>query len=260
MKNSTARRVAFVCVLLLPVSSTHRAQTAGQESVPAAQKQIYQNTGTEGTITGTITLSGEIPAARLIFMDADPVCVEVNKHPTMQDLLVRDGKLANAFVYVKNGSALAEYDFAVPVAAALLEHRQCQYVPHLLGIRAQQLLRLVNSDPTTHNTHPLPKLNTEWNRSQPVGGEPIEVKFARPETFIPFKDNQHPWEKAYVGVFSHPFFAVSAADGTYRIEGLPPGDYTIAVWHEKLGEQTVDVTVTPYQWKVLDFDFKSAAP
>ena len=109
-------------------------------------------------------------------------------------------------------------------------------------MRAGQVLTVLNSDPTTHNTHPTPRSNPDWNQSQPFGGTPLTVSFRHSELFIPFKDNQHPWEKAYVGVFDHPFFAISDEFGNYRIEGLPPGQYTVVAWHESLREKTVELT------------------
>ena len=127
-----------------------------------------------------------------------------------------------------------------------------------MGIQTQQPFTIMNSDATQHNTHPTPKNNPEWNISQPAAGAPLGKIFARAELSIPFKDNQHPWEKAYVSVFSHPFFAVSDTEGNYRIEGLPPGSYKLTAWHEKLGEKTVEVVVVPGESKSLTFSFAAA--
>lgn len=220
-------------------------------------KPVYKATGGEARLEGTISFVGKPPEPMRIDTGADPICGKINPDPTTDSVLVTDQKLANVVVYVR-GESLNAYSFDAPSGEVTLEHKGCKYVPHVLGMQTQQTLRVVNSDPTTHNTHPTPKNNREWNQSQPPGGGVIAQRFALPELFIPFKDNQHPWEKAYVGVFSHPFFSVSGKDGSYKIYGLPPGQYTVVAWHEKLGEQTVDLFLAGSEQKNLDFAFKAA--
>jgi hypothetical protein len=220
-------------------------------------KPTYKVTGEEANLLGTINFAGVPPKPKQIDMSADPMCEGVNPESPTEDVVVTDGKLANVVVYARAGDSLNAYLFAIPTTEVTLEHKRCQYVPRVLGMLPQQTLKILNSDPTTHNTHPTPKNNREWNQSQPPGAIPIEQRFAMPELFIPIKDNQHPWEKAYVGVFSHPFFSVSATDGSYKITGLPPGQYTIVAWHEKYGEQTVDVSFGSREQKTLDFTFKA---
>jgi hypothetical protein len=221
-------------------------------------KPTYKVTGEEATLLGTINFAGVPPNPRQIDMSPDPVCEIVNPDAPTEDVVVTDGKLANVVVYARSGDSLSTYSFERPSTKVILEHKACQYVPRVLGMLPEQTLKILNSDPTTHNTHPTPKNNREWNQSQPPGGDPIEQHFPLPELFIPIRDNQHPWEKAYVGVFSHPFFSVSATDGTYKITGLPAGQYTIVAWHEKYGEQTVDVSFGSREQKRLDFTFKAA--
>jgi carboxypeptidase family protein len=219
-------------------------------------KPTYKIMGSEVTLVGTISFIGSPPEPVRIDMSADPICYKVNPHPTTEWVIVANQKLANVVIYVR-GEPLNLYSFDAPSPDVTLEHKGCRYVPHVLGMQTQQTLRIVNSDPTTHNTHPTPKNNREWNQSQPPGAVAIEQRFESPELFIPVKDNQHPWEKAYVGVFSHPFFSVSSEDGSYKISGLPPGQYTIVAWHEKFGEQTVDVSLTGNERRNLDFAFKA---
>src|SRR4030095_6262499 len=96
-----------------------------------------------------------------------------------------------------------------------------------------------------HNTHPVPQNNPEWNQTQPPGSPPLVKTFKRPEKLVPFKDNQHPWQRAYVRVVEHPFFAVSDEQGNFKIEGLPPGQYKVVAWHERFGEKSVDITLLP---------------
>jgi len=218
-------------------------------------KPTYKPTGEEANVIGVISFAGVTPERRRFDMSADPVCESINPEAASEDVLVTDGKLANVFVYVRTGGPLDTFQFDAPTAEVLLEHKGCQFVPHVLGVQTQQILKLRNSDQTVHNTHPTPKANPEWNLSQSPDAPGIERRFLRPELFIQIKDNQHPWEKAYISVLPHPFFAVSSRDGAYKIAGLPPGQYTIVAWHEKYGEQTFDVSVGKKEQKMLDFTF-----
>ena len=239
-------------LLLIPLSVV----AASFSATPSQDKPMYKPTGGEAILLGTISFKGKPPEALRIDPSADPVCATFE--PLMTDwVIVKDHKLANVVVYVRS-EALNQYSFETPSAGVTLEHRGCQYVPHVLALQTQQPLWVLNSDATTHNTHPTPKNNREWNYSQPYGAAVITQRFERAELFIPFRDNQHPWEKAYVGVFSHPFFSVSATDGTYKISGLPPGQYTVVAWHERLGEQTVDLFLAGSEQKNLDFTFKAS--
>ena len=158
---------------------------------------------------------------------------------------------------------LADYTFPTPTDAVTLDQKGCHYVPHVMGLQTNQKLRITNSDPTQHNIHPTPKSNPEWNQTQANGAAPIEKTFARAEVLIPVKCNQHPWMKSYIGVLKHPFFAVSAEDGTFTIKGVPPGTYTVAAWHEKGGpngtEKTMQVTVPANGSGKADFAFGDAA-
>ncbi len=174
-----------------------------------------------------------------------------------EDVIITAGKLVNVSIYVQSGDSLEWYAFEAPTSDVLLAHRACNYVPHVLGIQTSQTLKIANEDATTHNTHFSAKnANNDWNQSQPENSAALEKKFATPELLIPVKDNQHPWEKAYVAILPHPFFAVSARNGSYQISGLPPGQYTVVAWHERFGEQRAEISIGVSERKVLDFAFK----
>lgn len=230
--------------------------TTAQTSPESSEKPLYNPTGNEATVTGTINVTGTISKPRLIDMAADPICGELNLNPRTGDLIVREDKLQNAFVYLK-GDSLKAYRFPVPDIDVVLVQRNCFFSPHVLGLQAGQQLQIVNADPTVHNVHPTPKYNPEWNQTHPANAPPIVKTFSRAEVLIPFKDNQHPWEKAYVAVMDHPFFAVSDEYGRFEIRGLPPGTYTLVVWHERLGEQQLKITVAPGEIRNSDFTFDS---
>jgi hypothetical protein len=228
----------------------------GQE--PATTKTAYVRTGQEATLSGSVTFIGKVPKALKIDMSADPTCAQGNPDLRTEWFVVRNDRLANVLVYISAGEILDRHSFETPSTAVLMERKGCRYEPHVLGLQVNQPLMIINSDNTQHNTHPVPKINAEWNQTQPEGAAPFVKTFARPELLIPFKCNQHPWEKTYVSVFNHPFFAVTDEDGNYKIEGLPAGSYIITAWHEKLGEKTVEVVFVPGESKSLGFSFAAA--
>jgi plastocyanin len=203
------------------------------------------------TVTGTVKFEGAAPKAATIDMSQDPNCKGANK---AENLVAGDGHLANVFVYVKEG--LGNRTFAPPNEAVELDQTGCRYHPHVMGVMAGQTIKIVNGDPTTHNIHPTPQNNREWNESQAPQSAALEKNFAREEIMLPVKCNQHPWMKMYVNVVKSPFYAVSGPDGKYELKGLPPGDYTLAFVHEKLGEQVQKVTLAAKDSKTVDVSFK----
>jgi hypothetical protein len=264
-RNKMLKKIAFCCALvvasaLLAVSCGGKKE--GNENTPpgaGGEKAAYQSAGDEGTITGKIIFTGAAPAAKTIDMGQDPVCVSSAPDKTTEEVIVKDGKLANVFVYVKSGGAVDKYAFTAPSTDVDLDQKGCRYHPHVLGVMTKQNIKIINSDNTTHNIHPSPSKNQEWNQSQTAGQAPFEKSFARQEVMIPVKCNQHPWMKAYIAVLPHPFYAVSGDDGTYTIKGLPPGEYTIVAWHEKYGEQTQKLTVGAKESKTQDFTFNATS-
>jgi plastocyanin len=211
---------------------------------------------TAGSVTGTIRYTGRKPARKLIDMSEDPACVEAHHGKAYDESLVvgSKGSLANAFVYVEKG--LEGKKFEVPATPVVIDQRGCWFRPRVIGIQTGQVLQVINSDPVTHNIHPMAHINREWNHSQGPGDAPLSRKFVKPEVMIRVKCNIHSWMHAFIGVLDHPYFAVSKDDGTFAIKNLPPGTYTIGVWQENLGTQERQVTVGPHQDAVANFTFK----
>jgi len=244
-----------LCLLLVAGCGKKEAPQEQASSKPEAQPAATKiDPATVGTVIGVVKFEGAAPKAQKIDMSQDPACKGTNQTETV---VVDNGNLANVFVYVKDG--LGNYSFEVPKEAVTLDQDGCRYHPHVMGVMAGQTVKIINTDKTTHNIHPSPKDNREWNESQPPGGAPIEKDFARPEVLIPVKCNQHPWMKMYIGVVKNPFFAVTGKDGKFELKGLPPGTYTIAAIHEKFGEQDQTVTIGPKESKTTSFSFKTGA-
>src|SRR5437667_6975982 len=231
-----------------------KKETAEEQpaSAPAAAPAATPiDPATAASVSGTVKFEGEAPKAAKIDMSQDPACKGTN---TAENVVATGGHLANVFVYVKEG--LGNRTFDVTKEPITLDQSGCRYHPTVFGDVANQTIKIVNSDPTTHNIHPTPKDNREWNESQPPQAAALEKTFAREEIMLPVKCNQHPWMRMFVNVSKGPFFAVTGPDGKFEIKGLPPGDYTIAFVQEKLGEQDVKVTLAAKDSKTVDATFK----
>jgi plastocyanin len=210
---------------------------------------------TTSTVRGVVHFEGKIPAAKPISMAADPVCARQHPSPILAQEVMTDtkGDLQNVIVFVSEG--LGERTFDPPTAPVVVEQKGCMYMPHVMAVRANQTLELVNDDATSHNIHPVPANNREWNKAEPPGSK-MEDSFAREEIAIPVKCNVHPWMRGYIAVFKHPYFAVTGKDGSFDLGNLPPGTYTIKAWHEKLGTATQVVTIVGSEVKEIGFVFK----
>ena len=237
-----------------------------QQAVPAAsngqsEQAAKVDPATVATISGVIHFNGPVPAPKAIDMSGDPDCHGQNQS---ESLVVHDGRLANVVVYVKDGlpqsgwmgARLAVMGTESPdPISGIIRQSGCRYEPHVGAIMAGQSLTIYNNDLTTHNVHPVPQVNRQWNVSQLPHSDPVTKTFREPELMIPLTCNVHPWMRAYINVLPNPFFAVSSAEGNFTIQGLPPGTYTIGAVHESLGEQTAQITVAPKQNAPLDFTF-----
>jgi plastocyanin len=242
------------------------SQSAGSSapaaSAPAGGGGKKVDPATAGELKGTVALDGAAPKNAEIKMNADPVCIkQTNNSPQAQETFIvgKDGKsLGNVFVYVKEGLS-PDYSFDVPTESAKIDQQNCRYHPHVFGMRVGQKLEIVNSDPTLHNIHAVPKANTEFNNGQPIQGMKMDHTFTAKEVMVPFKCDVHGWMNAYVGVLDHPFFAVTDEDGKFDIKGLPPGTYTIEAWHEKAGTVTQSITIGNSETKDINFTLKAPA-
>jgi plastocyanin len=212
-------------------------------------------TNAGSSVRGTVRFEGKVPVAKPITMAADPVCAKQHPSPIVAQEVMIDAKgdLQNVIVFVSEG--LGDRTFDAPAKAATVEQKGCMYLPHVMAVRANQKFEVVNEDSTSHNIHPTPANNREWNKAEPPGTK-MEEAFAREEVAIPVKCNVHPWMRGYIAVFKHPFFAVTGKDGQFDLSNLPSGTYTIKAWHEKLGTATQTVTIGANEMKEIQFVFK----
>lgn len=248
--------VAFCIAFVLTGCSKKESDESSQPPAPTA----VVDSSTAGSITGTVKLDGTPPMFRPIDMSAEAVCVQANPSPVAPPVVVlgAHGALANAVVYVKSG--LGSYRFDTPTTPVVLDQKGCMYEPRVLTVMVNQPFEVHNEDQTIHNVHPMPRENKPWNKSEPVGDPPIQATFTKPELAIPIACNIHPWMRAFLFVFAHPYFDVTPKSGEFALTNLPPGTYTIEAWQERFGFQDQTVTIGPKETKSIEFTFHAEAP
>ena len=218
------------------------------------------NAAGEGKITGTVKLDGPAPHMKGIDMSKDPYCAKAHaSDPAHLETYVvgANGGLENVVLYISEGltgSALTQPSTAVPV----FDQKNCVYTPHVLAMDVGETFKVQTSDQTAHNIHPNPNPmtgNIGWNQSQPPGAPPIEKSWKAME-FIDVKCNIHPWMHGYFAVVKGPY-ATTDSNGSYTINDVPPGSYTVTAWQEQSGTQTQKVTVAAGAAATADFTFKA---
>ena len=210
-------------------------------------------TGT-ASVSGKVTLTGKAAPNDVITFDADPVCKAQHASAGHNEVVLADakGNLANVFVYVKDGAA----NYPAPSTPVTLLQKGCLYNPRVMGIQVNQPLIIMNGDQTLHNVHCMASINDAFNVGQPSQNMTSEKKFSKPEVLVKFKCDVHSWMHAAIGVVSNPFFAVTGTDGSFKINGLPAGSYTLVAVHEEFGEsQPAQVTVKDGEAQTANFTF-----
>lgn len=207
-----------------------------------------------GSITGTITFTGTPPKMRPIDMSKEPTCASQHATPVMTENVVAGpgSTVQNVVVYISAG----DQPGAAPAQAVRYDQKGCEYLPHVAVMQAGQALEIYNNDQTSHNIHPLARVNSEWNKSQPPGSPPIKASYEKAE-FIPVKCNIHPWMHGYFAVLGTSHSALTGNDGKFSLTGLPAGQYTVTAWHEKFGAQSQVVTVAASGAVTANFVFKA---
>ena len=209
-----------------------------------------------GTIKGTIVYQGPIPKLKPINMEADANCHAKHTTPVFPETIVLgEGQtMGNVFVHVKNAP---KKSYETPEEPVVVSQKGCIFTPHVFGIMVNQPLKFLNTDKTLHNVHGMCKINEEFNFAMPQFRKEATKRFNREEFMFLVKCDVHPWMSAWISVMAHPFFDTTGKNGTYEIKGLPPGEWEIEVWHEKLKTQTRKVKIAATDdVQVADFTYQ----
>ena len=206
----------------------------------------------ETSVTGTVFTQFRERAKPVPGLKNDPACDCLHAEPPKVDdlLLSPNGGVKNALVRVTKG--LPEKEHPVPQEPVVLDQVGCVYVPRVIAVRAGQPVEFRSQDDMLHNVHGLPFDNKEFNRGIHKG-QSFQLTFARPEVFK-VKCDVHNWMAAYVGVVEHPYFALSDAEGRFTIKNLPPGKYTLEVWHERLKGEPLEIKVEGKETKLAPIE------
>jgi hypothetical protein len=248
-------------VLLLCVATAFTiagcSKKESEESSGPPPPTAVVDPATAGTITGSVKLAGPVPTFKAIDMSAEAFCVQANPNPVVPPIVATGphDALSSAVVYIKSG--LASYRYDTPQTPVVLDQKGCMYTPRVLAMMVNQPFEVNNQDQTIHNVHPMPRENKPWNKSEPVGDPPIQTTFTKPELAIPIACNIHPWMRAFLFVFADPYFDITTKSGEFALKNVPPGTYTIEVWHEHFGVQDQTVTLAPKETKSVEFTFHS---
>jgi len=224
--------------------------TPGATTATAVAAAATPPAGT-AIITGTVKLNGAPPEMPLTKRDADPFCART---PMKDEEVVvgPGGGLKNVVVRITQG-ATGHYE--PPANIASLDQSACMYRPRVQGIVAGQMVSIRNGDQTLHNVHGYKGASTLFNQAEIPGLPPIARKLGDAGDVLKFKCDVHPWMTGYIVVSDNPFFAVSGADGHFRIGDLPAGKYTLTAWHERYGTKTTEVTVAADKPTEVSFQF-----
>ncbi len=250
-------QAAWTGLLILGLAGCNKNTTASKSRDAAPQPTAQIDAATSGTISGTIRFNGKAPTPIAIDMAQDPACGMATKTPNYtEQYIVHDGKMADVFVYVKDG--LGNRIYMPTKAPVVLDQKDCRYAPHVIGAMVGQPVEFRNSDPTMHNVHIVPPHAQDpagFDISQPAMSGAEQHIFRAAGRMIPVRCNNHPWMEAFLNVVKNPFFSVSDIGGHFEIKGLPPGKYTVEAVQEKLGSQTLPVTVETRKTTETNFTF-----
>ncbi|HEY0308291.1 MAG TPA: carboxypeptidase regulatory-like domain-containing protein [Acidobacteriaceae bacterium] len=244
----------LVCVGCKTDQAARQTENMGKVQTPALAALDPAMTG---SLKGNITFQGKAPERVRIDMVADPGCTKGGGENDAEQYVVgKKGALANVYVYVKSGLP-TNVRFPAKTDVVVVDQKHCRFEPHVVAVQVGEPVEFRNSDPTMHNVHTLPKTvgNSATDLSEAPMSQPQRQSYSQPEEMLPVGCNNHPWMSAFINVSATPFFAVTDAKGRFEIRGLPPGVYTIAAVHEKMGEQTRQVTISTQVTSQANFTY-----
>lgn len=241
--------VFCLLAVILTVAVAMRNQPTSAAGAQAANR---------GTIKGHVRLNGKLPGNPVIRMGMDPMCSKINagKRVIQETVLAAlDGSLANVFVKLEGSFPQTP----APTEPVKLDQQGCVYLPRVVGARVGQTLQVHNSDELMHNVHSLSAKSNTFNVSEPKAGMMQQFKM-KDEEMLQIKCDVHSWMTAYVGIVSHPYFAVSNTAGTFEIANVPAGTHKIQAWHERYGPVTQTVQVKAGATATVDFMYSGTEP
>lgn len=237
--------LSFLCLLWLCLDGTR---------LPAQPDTTAPKTG---SVNGVVLLRGRPPAYKQLNMYGDAFCTAwsglapaIFSQPVA---CIRKNFMANVFVYVSDG--LDRTAYRAPNDTARVTIKCCSYQPRVLGVITGQSVLFINTDSTMHNVHATSAQNQNFNMAMPVPGSSFFKTLEREEVMLRVTDDIHEWQNCFIGVLPHPFFAVTGIEGSFRLNGLPPGTYSVTAWHETLGTRTQQVTVTAGKTTTILFSY-----
>jgi hypothetical protein len=243
----------------------------GTQQARAQYKEIHVTNG--GTIRGTVTLNGDPGKAVPLEVTQNNATCGRSKEPQLT--LGKNRGVANTFIYI---DSIGEGKSFQRLPSYALHQHRCEYSPHALVIPLGASLEIVNDDPILHNVHTYldgkpPK--TLFNIAQPLKGIRMKTRpMDQPGLVLATCDAGHPWMLAHIMVARHPYYAITDANGNFRLENVPPGRYTLKLWHEGIAivnkivqkgkvtryefeapyEERRSAAVSPHEETVVDFD------
>ena len=229
--------VALRCVLLLLLASTALTRPAVAQD---ANAYTARDVADGGVISGHVTLTGTASAPTLIEITKDlEACGQEPQYT--EDLIVdQNGSIQDVVVWltdVREGKP-----WPSEIQSATLDQKGCRFAPHVLVVQAGQQFDVLNNDGVLHNVHTRGTENRPVNKAHPKFLPRLRIKLNHPE-IVHVKCDAHEWMSGWIAVAAHPYYAVTDANGSYSLEGVPAGTYTLQFWHEQLGTQTQQVTV-----------------
>ncbi|MGZ3721397.1 MAG: urate hydroxylase PuuD [Bdellovibrionales bacterium] len=239
-------------ILFTRENSSSAPVTSEASPTPVVAAAPSNRSGT--TLSGVVKFAGPVPHGEKLSLPLP--CTTHHKGETYSnEILVKDGKLKNVVVRIIKG--LEDKTFTdVPADAVVVDQRDCLYEPRVSAVRVGQKVEFINSDTVFHNVRSITRNNENFNVAMPNKDDRMTKIFDKPEFYVQTKCSVHPWMSATIAVMDNPYYGVSDENGVFQIYNVPPGNYTLALWHEVFGTQTAEVVVKDQAVIDLAFSYK----
>ncbi len=202
-----------------------------------------------GQIVGAIIYEGTPPEMKKLKIEKDLHVCDVTAQYEETIMVGENGGLKNVVVYID------EIEFGKSFRQnVVLDQKGCRFEPHIQFVGVNQRLTILNNDGILHNLHTFSTVNSPVNKAQPKFKKRLPITFKKSE-FINIKCDVHSWMSAWIIVGPHPYYAITDETGRFSLSNIPPGQYTITMWHESLGKKSIQVEVTDEE-AIVESSFK----